>query len=348
MNRVVPLLLTLVPLGFLLGLTQSAPAAPPAKVPPPTLWPPVSLSPERPPSLIDAASRGDIPAVRSLLAQGQSVDARDDDGNTPLMAALNNGVKPMSQTPHWGLSDTAYVGMVRFLLAHGANVNARNHVGMTPLMVNLCNGHADVVPLLIARGAEVNTSNGVGDTPLMYAIARLPLILLLLKHGASPNALNTKGYTALRLAAEQADPAVVRLLLVHGARDNGSAATDAAFVGRTDIVQVLLQNVKNKAERRRRATLALHTAVNQGNAEATKPVIKYLVEHEADLEVKGNWGWTPFMAAVYDGQLDMVDYFLDHGANINATDDQGHTALWRAREWLIGPPKSTYSEHEKG
>ena len=354
LKRSILLLLPLFFIGSFLVFPRSAPAAPPNKGTLSDPKQPNHVDPGRPLPLLDAAARGDIPAAIALLAQGQDVDMRDPDGNTPLMAALNNGIVAGGQVAHPGLPPPVYAGIARFLLAHGANVNAYNHAGMTPLMISLYNGHADVVSLLIAYRANVNASNNAGETPLMYAITatrsgaeQMPLIPLLLKHGASPNAIDVRGYTALRSAAEQASPEVVQLLLAHHAYDDGKAMADAAFVGRTAIVQVLLRSVKSGTERRKRATLALRMAVLQGNTEATKPVIKYLVEQGGDIEVKGSWGWTPFVAEVYYGQLDMVDFLLDHGANVNATDDQGHTALWRAREWLVSPPKPSDSDHEK-
>lgn len=51
-----------------------------------------------------------------------------------------------------------------------------------------------------------------------------------------------------------------------------------------------------------------------------KSVIKLLLEHKADPNIEGLGGETPLLFAASQGQSNIVDQLLNHGANINHTD----------------------------
>ena len=152
--------------------------------------------------LIKAARKGDYATVRKLLDNGADVDYLDKDGHTSI---------------HW------------------ASVI----------------GHTEVLRLLIERGGSVNTANIRGYTPLMAACARgiRRVVAILIEHGADGNARACDGETALMNASgQQEDAEILRLLLDNGARVNdtsergGTALLGAAWAGRVDNVQVLMEH----------------------------------------------------------------------------------------------------------
>jgi hypothetical protein len=100
--------------------------------------------------LLDAARGGDAARVRELLRKGANVNARTENGITPLHWAA-----------FWG-----HVDFVRLLLEHGAEVNAREENGWTPLHVAALTGHAEVARLLLERGADPSIRDRDGRTPL--------------------------------------------------------------------------------------------------------------------------------------------------------------------------------------
>ena len=96
----------------------------------------------------DAAMRGDIKVVRTLLKKGVDVNAPQGDGMTAL---------------HWAakLSDSV---MTEMLIYAGANVAAVTRIGQyTPLHIASRNGSAPVVELLIASGANVEARTTNSD-----------------------------------------------------------------------------------------------------------------------------------------------------------------------------------------
>jgi len=68
-------------------------------------------------SIYDAANDGNIEAVKQHLADGADVNAKNDFGSTPLIAAALKGHKEIAE----------------LLISEGADVNAKNDRGQTPL-----------------------------------------------------------------------------------------------------------------------------------------------------------------------------------------------------------------------
>lgn len=91
--------------------------------------------------LHNAAYRGDINAVKTLIEQGADVNARAGQV-APLHTAASEG----------------HANVVALLIEKGADVNAKSRWGYTPLMLAAMYGHADVAKFLIDRGANIDTA----------------------------------------------------------------------------------------------------------------------------------------------------------------------------------------------
>ena len=173
-------------------------------------------------ALLYAAREGCVPCARELLAHKADINLSDPDGVTPLIMALMN--------IHWDMG--------RFLVEKGADVNLWDFYGQTPLyaavdMNTLPKGRRvelpsmdqttglEMITMLLDRGANPNAQLklrlpwrqvpydrytepmiNIGVTPLIRAAKAgdLPVIKLLLAHGALANLPNYNGDTPLMAA----------------------------------------------------------------------------------------------------------------------------------------------------
>ena len=144
-----------------------------------------------------AARKGHKEIIKLLIAKGADVNAKGNNGETPLdRAILRNDGKTADLLPKHGAKsgaeDSIHIAArtgnheaVKQHLAAGTDVNAKDGTGRTPLHWAAFGGYKEIVELLIAKGADVNAKDGYGNTPLDWAIKyKHPKIAdLLRKHG---------------------------------------------------------------------------------------------------------------------------------------------------------------------
>lgn len=165
-------------------------------------------------ALYVAASLGHLSFCRILLSSGALLDAANDLGYTPLMAAIEGG----------------HEDVIDFLLKSGANVNpeviARMEVeglgGASPLYTATRKENLAVIRKLLKRGVDVNRPSGNGWTPLKSAAQQgnLEIVKALLDGGADPNIGDNTNYTPLMNAVSGEHEDIVKLLLKFRADPN--------------------------------------------------------------------------------------------------------------------------------
>lgn len=217
--------------------------------------------------LFDSAAEGKTDILRTLVDYFDNVDIRDEQGNTPLLYATMAG----------------NINSVRSLLFMDADPNIKNYRGTTPLYAAIFSGRADLTALLLEHGADpaevtsnnqsllmiaatlknkaimeqlfahtpnmdVNAKMANGDTILHHAIKQqsIPMVQLLLKHGANPNTRNSSSHTPLMLAAYAGNAQIVDLLLQADAdpdevNNSGYNATQVATARGFNVIAETIQ-----------------------------------------------------------------------------------------------------------
>ena len=185
-------------------------------------------------TLVEAADKGDLAAVRRLLASGSAVDDKDAKGQPPLVAAAYSG----------------HSEVVELLLKSGADPNlSEDSEGFTPLMSAATNGHHGAVKLLLDAGARVDETDSGGYTALLYAVGKghqeVARILIPVSRAIDVRS-KKNGWTALMHAAVRGDVEILRSLLAAGAdpkltSDAGKTALMYARQGRHPAVEAILQ-----------------------------------------------------------------------------------------------------------
>ena len=90
------------------------------------------------PALHRAVKAGDLAGLTRMLAAGADVNARDNQGRTALMYAVDKG----------------YVLLVEPLLAAQADPNVRAPDGATALFIAAVHGHSEIITMLMKAGAD--------------------------------------------------------------------------------------------------------------------------------------------------------------------------------------------------
>jgi ankyrin repeat protein len=199
-------------------------------------------------------SATDLAKVRLLIAHGANVSMATRRGRTALLVAamsdhsadiarllIQSGAD--AQAKDFLKTTTVRAAAfgndtetLRLMIDDGVDVNAADLPGITPLMMAAgWNGNLPAVKLLLAKGAKVNSvsapvmglpsKNGPSEFGLLTALLMAApfgppeLIRTLLAAGADVNARDVRGMTPLMLAVatDRQDPAVIRMLLEHGA-----------------------------------------------------------------------------------------------------------------------------------
>jgi len=296
--------------------------------------------------LMWAASEGHAEAAELLIGAGADVDARSHyvaaangrgfEGRTPRADSTDVEVAEFASgwlTPLMLAAREGHVDVARLLVGAGADLDAAAGDGKTALATAIFNGNYELASFLVDNKADVNAADAQRFTPLFWAVDRrnmetapnfpwmvtadpMPLIRKLLDAGADPNALVNKTprarmregaprivfATALMRAAFAADLELVELLLAHGAdpkilsSDNETMLSAAAGLG------------------------FVH-GYHRGKPGGERlEVVKLFVELGNDVNWHDDYGITPLMAAGNFGNVPVIQYLIDVGADLSAHD----------------------------
>jgi ankyrin repeat protein len=177
-----------------------------------------------------ASERGHKDIVEFLFEKGVHIDLQDDDGNTALMAAIQNDHRET----------------VLLLLKKGAQTGIQN-----ALIYASKRGFVEILEYLLDNGVQIDVQDDDGRTAFMVAVQSNVevAVLFLLDRGAQLDLQDMDGCTALMLACKEGHSEIVKLLVSRGARldlqDNNynSAITWARICNHEDVFDFLYEYI---------------------------------------------------------------------------------------------------------
>ncbi len=274
-------------------------------------------------ALMWASAENNLAAAEALLAGGADVHARSTGGFSPLTFAVRAG----------------YLDMTRLLVDAGASPEETLFDGTSALVLATKNGHYELGAYLLDAGADPNADDqgwtalheikwtrrpnlGFNNPPPIVtgSTSDLEFMRTLAAHGADLNArmkkepnnryrnvLNRIGSTPFLLAAKAADVEMMRLLVELGAdpllpnEDGTTPLMVAAGVGIWAVGE------------------------SPGTNEEALEAVRYALELGGDVTTVDDNGDTALHGAIIRGSELLVRFLLDHGADIEATNEKGWT-----------------------
>ncbi len=329
-------------------------------------------------ALMEASRTGDAKAVKALLDHGAQVNAKDLlRETTPLMWAasqdhpeivkllIEHGADPNAQskqekvkpygttgpgaqtakvykdlvrgglTPLVFAAREGYLESAKALLDGKADINKTTADGSSALVVAIQNGHYEVGRFLVERGANINLTNQKGWSPLYLSVknrtietGELPVpgnenqamdfIKLLLDRGAEVNT---------RLAFETETHAASHVIWLK--EEGATPFFRAAYGGDLEVLKLLLAHGADS-----KIPTADHTTplmalvgvgytigvVNNRSHEEDMQSLKLLLDLGADVNAANDLGLTALMGAAHRGLNDVIQILVDHGAKLDARD----------------------------
>ncbi len=271
----------------------------------------------------DAAKAGQWDTVSRLIHEGSGSGAIDLPGPDGTTAV------------HWAVH-AGNIEVVRALVDGGANVDAANRYGVTPLSIAARDGNAELLEILLAAGADPVAAEHAlpeGQTLAMLAArtGSTEALRSLSSHAAiSVNASEERGgTTALMWAALEDRPEAIRYLVDLGADANlRSRLTDYPHLKNGVGLLGIEKGITYVGQTPLQAGgwTALMYAARAGAIEA----VRALGAAGADLDALDPLGESALTLAIINGHWDVLDTLLKAGANPNVVVDVEKVEVYAA------------------
>ena len=286
-----------------------------------------SLSPANKACLLEVAmSHPDMSLVK-LLVRKMDKDAvnsaRDGMNNSMLNKAIVESNIPMAEF---------------FMSYPGAKLNELNFRGVTPICEAAANKRTDIMDLLVKAGVDLNAPvDPESGQTLLHAsvlIRNESVVRWFFRHELDANAVDAHGNTALDLAVDLKDTAMIELLLDNDKTDvNAGARRSKEIRGRFVHRRPPLQ----------RAVKQMIDALDIAESTRMTDVVVLLIDLEADVNAQDSSGCTALhlmarelnvIKAQYGARGDRVPNMrrilkamVARGARPDIADDTGNTPL---------------------
>jgi ankyrin repeat protein len=195
-------------------------------------------------------------------------------------------------------------------------------------------GLTQIIETLLREGADINMRNSRGETPFLIAAQNdhREAVELFLENGNDVNEQNRGGETALSWAAKNGSKDLVQVLLLRGAEliidyEKWSAINWAVIGGECEVLELLLAKSFCAGTGIDAKKQALFLAAEEGY----KEMVAMLLDSGANINAKDSNGSTALDFAVSAAHETTVEVLLSNKADVNSTDLDGNTAL----HWAI-------------
>ena len=262
--------------------------------------------------------------LQALIDHGAHIDATRKDGTNALFRACTTG---QSES-------------VRFLVEAGTDVSIITPDGNTCLHIAVHGGCSkEALQKIIEQGVvNVNSVNNEGLTALLLACfaKQSESAKYLLESGADPNISDARGNTHLHAAVQRyrcCTNQILQEMIAHEAHldaqntDGETALWVACSLRQQNFAKILLEAGSNPNIASSDRDTSLHAAVSGG---CSKNIISAILDHGADVNATNNNNLTALMIACERGKKVAINVLLDAGADPNIASSDRDTSLHAA------------------
>ncbi|XP_055999563.1 uncharacterized protein LOC130047888 [Ostrea edulis] len=286
------------------------------------------------PVLNELIKARNLPVIKYLLYHGADPNH------------INEGELPLCVACAWG-----NVFIVNCLLNYSANVNECDNVYGSPLHAAAQNGRLTVTGVLLRKGACSDVLYN-GSSPLHIATkyGYFDVVRCLVENGSNVNSKDDRNFTAFHHAVNENHLDIAKYLVQEGTDidfsdtqedllfkllknydvlmcliRHGGIVQKAVAGNRLDIIKLLVENISPlaKADIFRYTPINFILATEKGNIE----MIEYFITNGVDINAQDTHGRYPLMSAIINDHYEIVNILLDHGASTTVRDVLQRTPL---------------------
>ncbi len=302
----------------------------------------------------EAVGQGNYARAKDLLSQGGDVNFRGFCGRTSLMVACEHNQKKIielllqhnadvnlkdncEETALMYAADCGNFGVMKSLLACGADLSCRNCRGETAFVKLLEHKKLSFedIRFFVEAGADVVTPDSHGITPLghlfkgvyTYEPEKMKIYRYLIEHGANPNVKNKQDKSLLDLTVhsdKEEDDSI--FLIEHGADCTNINLVEIVRDKKFKLAKILIKDCLTANSADISGVTVAMSAAETGNLE----MLEYLVDLGANVEDEDKMGNTLMMFAAKGGNVDVIKFLEKKNINIHKPNVTGDTPFIQA------------------
>jgi ankyrin repeat protein len=223
---------------------------------------------------------------------------------------------------------------VQCLIECGADVNAKDNSELFPLCQAIKGGRTEIAKCLIEYGASVNENfitdeRGYNATLLHATIEHYhyqndDIAKMLIQYGADVNAKSRFGTTPIYHVNKVE---IAKLLIEYGADVNAKDSwgnTPLASMSNGEVAKMLIDYGADTGVINKDGKTLLHCVAQHGTVE----IIEFFISNGLDVNAKDNEGQTPlFLAVEENSDVEVIKFLISKGADANAKNDNDFSIL---------------------
>ncbi|KAI8770636.1 ankyrin repeat domain-containing protein 42 isoform X1 [Biomphalaria glabrata] len=313
-------------------------------------------------SIHDAVRNCDVLHLEVMVKNGASVnEVEPRDKFTPLHTACNvgalecvhwllwQGADPTVTTPRgWTPAHIAAIrgfeNCIEALSNNGVSLSTKDARGQTPLHLAAAHGHSFCLNTILRSGADITVLDNMGWTAVHSAAyhGRLGCLQFLLKWGGVADEVDINGNTPAHLAAAEGNLPCLKFLVcqsgsalsVLSARnDHGETPKDLAQTFyKENILEYIghIEREQDNPEDGENLSFPAHVAAYNGDLNHLRMLVENGVVNINERDDKGS---TLAHKAAGQGHINIIQWLLEMGANMNITNQAGETPCDVARRF---------------